>query len=88
MAKRIISTEKKLAAIASRNKGWIPVTEALPETGVQVIVTTAPKRGPRNVNRAWVDDAGCWHGNGTSAEVVAWRKIEPWDGQVGCEGQR
>jgi len=72
--------EKKLKAIAAANAGWIPVTEALPETGVQVIVTTKAKRGTRNVNKAWVDDNGLWHGTGTFAEVVAWRKIDPWEG--------
>ena len=39
-------SKTKLAAIAAVNNGWIPVARALPETGIQVIVTTAPKRGP------------------------------------------
>lgn len=59
---------------------WIPVTEALPEVEKQVIVTTAPKKGPRNTNKAWVDRVGCWHGNGTHAEVVAWMDLKPWEG--------
>ncbi len=59
---------------------WIPVTEALPPVGEQVIVTTAPKRGGRGINRAWVDDGGVWHGYGTFAKVVAWTVIEPWEG--------
>ena len=77
-------SETKLAAIAAVNDGWIPVTKALPETGIQVIVTTAPKRGPRPraINRAWVDAQGKWHGSGTFAQVVAWRQIFPWMGDV------
>ena len=77
-------TNIQLAAIAAVHDGWIPVSKALPETGVYVIVTCAPKRGPvsRSINRAWVDDKGKWHGNGTFARVVAWRKIDPWMGEI------
>ena len=77
-------SKTKMAAIAAVNDGWIPVARALPEVGEQVIVTTAPKRGPKNraINRAWVDDQGFWHGSGTFAQVVAWRKIDPWMGDV------
>lgn len=57
---------------------------ALSKTKMAVIVTTAPKRGPKDraINRARVDDRGFWHGSGTFAQVVAWRKIDPWMGDV------
>ena len=77
-------TNFQLAAIAAVHDGWIPVSRALPEVGEQVIVTTAPKRGPKNraINRAWVDAMGVWHGSGTMAAVVAWRKLDPWMGEI------
>jgi len=75
-------SETKLAAIAAVNDGWIPVARALPTVGEQVAVTTKPKKGNRNWNKAWVDEQGFWHGSGTHAEVIAWRPIKPWMGDV------
>ena len=69
-----LSRKMKLEAIAAVNDGWIPVTKALPETGIQVIVTTSPKRGPRYraINKAWIDEQGKWHdvrpGGGLAAD--------------------
>jgi len=70
----------RLAAIAGLHQGWIPVDKALPEVDVQVAVTTKPKKGDRNWNKAYVDKDGFWHGSGTHAEVIAWRPIKPWEG--------
>ena len=50
---------------------WIPCAEQLPDTDEVMLVTCAPKKGGRNVNRAYYYD-GAWHGSGTHAEVVAW----------------
>ena len=30
----------------------------------------------------WIDEQGKWHGSGTFAQVVAWRQILPWMGDV------
>ena len=73
-------SETRLAAIAGLHQGWIPVDKALPETGIQVAVTTMTKKGLRGWNKAWIDEQGFWHGSGTFAEVTAWRPIKPWKG--------
>ena len=70
-----------MSEVKKGNVEWVPVTEALPPVGHYVIVTTAPRRGSRNLNRAWIDVDGIWHGYGTFAKVVAWTDIEPWEGQ-------
>ena len=33
-------------------------------------------------HKAWIDEQGKWHGSGTFAQVVAWRQIFPWMGDV------
>jgi hypothetical protein len=53
---------------------WIPCTKQLPDTDDMMLVTCAPKKGARNVNRAYYCD-GAWHGSGTHAEVVAWMPL-------------
>ena len=69
-----------MAALNKINDGWTPVTVGLPPVGEQVCVTTEPKRGERGWNKAYVDEKGFWHGNGTHAKVVAWKRIIPWKG--------
>lgn len=49
--------------------GWVPVEKDLPEPGELVLITCQPKGKAANVNRAWCDKEGVWHGSST---VVAW----------------
>ena len=60
--------------------GWIPVEAGLPLVSEVVAVTCQPKNGPRNWNRAWVDNGGNWHGSGSMSNVIAWKPIKPWMG--------
>lgn len=53
---------------------WISCAEQLPDTDDMMLVTCAPKKGARNVNRAYYND-GAWHGSGTHAEVIAWMPL-------------
>ena len=70
-----------LAIVAALNKGWIPVSVALPEDDKIVAVTAVTKKGVRSWNRAFYDGA-TWHGSGSMAGAVAWMEIEPWEGDV------
>lgn len=73
-------TDAVMAAIIAANDGWIPVEQGLPLVDEVVAVTCLPKNGVRNWNRAWRDDNGLWHGSGSMAKVIAWKRIEPWKG--------
>ena len=54
---------------------WIPVTKALPNPEVMVLVSCKTKSGKKNVNRAYVDEKGWWHGSGSMSGVQAWMPL-------------
>ena len=74
-------TDTMTEVIMRANDGWIPVEAGLPLVDEVVAVTCQPKNGRRNWNRAWVDNGGNWHGTGSMAKVVAWKRIIPWKGR-------
>lgn len=64
-----------------RTSGWVPVEKDLPEPGELVLITCQPKGKAANVNRAWCDKEGVWHGSGSMSTVVAWMPMPvPYDG--------
>jgi hypothetical protein len=61
--------------------GWIDVSDRLPDTDSRVLVTAQTKKGQRNINLAYVDERGLWHGSGSMAGVTAWQPLpEPYEG--------
>ena len=63
---------------AQPEQRWIPCTERLPDTDDMMLVTCAPKKGARNVNRAYYNN-GFWHGSGSMSGVIAWMPLpEPY----------
>ena len=76
----VVMTGTIAEVIMRANDGWIPVEAGLPLVSEVVAVTCQPKNGPRNWNRAWVDNGGNWHGSGTMSNVIAWKPIKPWMG--------
>lgn len=60
---------------------WTPVTVALPEEDVVVLVSCRTQKGVNNVNRAYYSD-GFWHGSGSMSGVKAWMPMpEPYEGE-------
>ena len=76
-----MGTKHNLAIVAAMNKGWIPVSVALPKDDKIVAVTAVTKNGIRTWNREFYECA-TWHVSGRMAGVVAWMEIEPWEGDV------
>ena len=75
----VLETTKKSLKECEKMSNWIPVKKDLPISGEIVLVTCVTKTGIRNVNRAYVDDNGVWHGNGSMSGVVAWMDMpEPY----------
>jgi len=61
---------------------WTPVTDALPEQGVMVLVSCKTKKGVKSVNRAY-HSGSYWHGSGSMSGVEAWMPMpEPYEGGV------
>lgn len=67
-------------AIMVANDGWTPVKQGLPPVGEVVAVTCQPKNGVRSWNRAYRDENCFWHGSGSMSNVIAWKRIRPWEG--------
>lgn len=60
---------------------WTPVTVALPEEDVVVLVSCRTQKGVNNVNRAYYAD-GFWHGSGSMSGVKAWMPMpKPYEGE-------
>lgn len=60
---------------------WISCSEDLPKTDEVMLVTTQPKKGAPNVNRAYYMN-GSWHGSGSMSNVTAWMPMpEPYRGE-------
>lgn len=58
--------------------GWIPVTNALPETDDRVIVSVIKIRtGKIDWYKARYQD-GEWKGVGSASEVLAWKNVRPY----------
>lgn len=59
---------------------WITINEGLPEVDKTVLVTCKTKKGTSNVNRAYIDSKGAWHGSGSMSGVTAWMPMpEPYE---------
>ena len=58
---------------------WISVKKDLPEEDRKVLVSCETKKGIKNINMAYIDNNGCWHGLGSMSGVTAWMPLpEPY----------
>ncbi len=66
---------------------WIPIEDLLPHPFEIVLVTCVNKKGQSDVNRAYRDTKGYWHGSGSMACVIAWMpRPRPYCGKQKAKG--
>ena len=72
--------EDVLMALPTVSPRWIPVTERLPEYGIEVV--TVDKDGDYEINHIIDKEDGKWYWRGT----IAWMPLpEPWKGADDAE---
>lgn len=64
---------------------WVPINEAKPVPNTMILVSTKTMRGIAEVNRAYMDEGGVFHGMGSMSEVTAWSPLPLPYGEIGNE---
>lgn len=67
-----------LFCISVPPKFWIPIEDGTPaaDPDQRYIVICENKKGKRNINLAWIDENGTWHGQGSFAKVTHWMTVQ------------